>query len=145
MTKEINKKLITENEVSDLEKIMNLKYGAYLKNRFFQIAHEESPSEISCSITLRDSSQSFYYNVEAFVKQKNLPLENKKALFIMLDYIDVYFDEYLRGEEDVYIPIDWVDYTFENLTFKMRGQVKNMKAETLADEILQKNAVQLEG
>ena len=57
--------------------------------------------------------------------------------------MDIYFDEYFKGEEDVYIPIDWTEYTFENLSFKMRGQVRNLKMESLADEILE-NPVQVD-
>ena len=142
MSTEQNLNLISQKEVSDLEKIMNLKYGVYLKNRYFLIKSEDTPNEIIASITLRDENKTFYYEVETKVSKKNLELETKEALFILLDYMDIYFDEYLKGEENVYIPIDWVDYTFENLTFQMRGQVKNLYAESLAETFLENNTVQ---
>lgn len=128
--------LITEQELGDLQKIMILKYGAYLKDRSFTISHTNDKQDIHCSITLENPQGTFVYKVEAAVSKKNLALKDKEALLVMLDYIDIYFDEYLKGEENVYIPIDWTDYTFENLTFKMRGQVRNRKAEDLADELL---------
>lgn len=134
--------LITATESKDLETIMNLKHAAYLKNRSFVVFHERTSSDIEASITLKDQKQTFYYKVEAKVSLKNLAPKDKEALFIMLDYLDIYFDEYLKGEEDVYIPIDWSEFTFENLTFKMKGQVQNLHAEKIADEFLEKNTVQ---
>ena len=134
--------LMTEKETLDLTRILNLKYASHLKDRSFQVGYCENKEEILSSITLFNQDKSFFYQVEAKVSHKeSKDISSKEALFILLDYIDVYFEEYFKEEEDVFIPIDWYDVQFENLSFQMRGQVRNLHSEFLADEILKNSPV----
>ena len=80
MTEKLTKELISPSESSDLEKILNLKYGAFLKDRIFTLYHENKTGEISCSLSLRNPSLTFSYQVEAVVSKVNLPLKEKEAL-----------------------------------------------------------------
>lgn len=140
-----HKVLMTEQESLDLTKILNLKYGSYLKERFFLINFHEEDSGIFASMTLRNQNRSFFYEVEARAASKDMAaLKSREALFILLDYIDLYFAEYFKEEENSYISIDWSEQSFENLTFQMRGQVRDLNSELMADELLRKHNLKLE-
>ena len=120
---------------------MNLKYGAHLRDRSFQIDHCHNPSELLASMILSNGDKTFFYQVEAKALAKDMAeISSREALLVMLDYIDLYFSEYFKEEEDMFIPIDWSDVEFENLTFQMRGQVRNLHCEFLADELLKKGS-----
>ena len=53
----------------------------------------------------------------------------------MLDYIDLYFEDYLK-DDSVLLHLDWNDHNFEDETFQLRGQITNLKLEHMADELL---------
>lgn len=146
MTLEISKnkkELMSEKEILDLTKILNLKHGAYLKDRSFQISYCENANEILSSLLLANPDKSFFYQVETKVSQKEAAkISSREALLITLDYVDLYFAEYFKEEEDVFIPIDWFDVSFEDLDFQMRGQVRNLHCEFLADELLKEASSQ---
>lgn len=137
------KEIVAEKEILDLTKIINLKYASYLRDRYFTIDYCENPSEILSSLTLLNGDKTFFYQVETKVSKKEISsISSREALLVMLDYIDIYFSEYFKEEEDVFIPIDWYGVEFENLSFQMRGQVKNLHCEFLADELLKKGSLE---
>jgi len=141
MIKEDKNTLLTEQEVLDLTKILNLKNGSYLKDRVFKMDFCESESELLASITLMNSQKTFFYQVEskAFLRELG-DFSSKDSLLIMFDYMDLYFEEFFREEENLFIPIDWSDREFEGLSFQMRGQVRNLHCEFLADELLKERS-----
>ena len=137
----MEKELISEKEILDLTKIVNLKYGAHLRDRSFQIDHCHNSIELLASMTLSNGDKTFFYQVETKALAKDMAnISSREALLVMLDYIDIYFSEYFKEEEDMFIPIDWSEVQFENLNFQMRGQVRNLHCEFLADELLKKGA-----
>lgn len=141
MTQENKKALLTDKEILDLTRILNLKYGSYLKDRIFQVDYCSGETEILASLTLMNPDKTFFYQVESRVSLRDTGEHSlKESLLIMLDYMDLYFDEFFKEEEDVFVPIDWSDREFENLSFQMRGQVRNLHCEFLADELLKEGS-----
>jgi hypothetical protein len=50
----------------------------------------------------------------------------------------VYYEEFLKkGEEDVYLPIDWASFQVEEHDIFMRGQIQNLFLEKEADRWLE--------
>lgn len=142
MTTENHDSIISDKEILDLTRILNLKYASYLKDRLFQVDYCAGKSELLASLTLHNTDKSFFYQVEAKASLKDAAeFSSRDAILAMVDYIDIYFDEFFKEEEDVYLPIDWTDMSFENLSFQMRGQVRNLRCEFLADELLKEESV----
>lgn len=124
-----------EDEFS-LIQILNRKYAVYLKGRFFRLSVSADNFAAYVTVTLLSQDESFYYPVEARVAHKDQGIEPKEAVFAVLDYIDIYFDEYFREAENTFLPVDWTTYTFEDMELDLKAQVKNKKAEDLASQIL---------
>ena len=141
MTQENKNLLLAEKEILDLTRILNLKNGSYLKDRTFKVDFCESENEILASITLMNPQKTFFYQVESRVSVRELgDFSSRDSLLLMFDYMDLYFEEFFREEENLFIPIDWSDREFEGLSFQMKGQVKNLHCEFLADELLKERS-----
>jgi len=129
------------NQISTLEceevaRLMQRKYSAYLKDKEFNVESKVLVDGVYVTITLKDDSGSFVYPVEGRMKHKEQELSSREASEMLFDYIDLYFAEYLKGEESVFLPIDWSDYSVEEYELQLKGQVINEKLMTLADDLL---------
>ena len=141
MTQENKNLLLAEKEILDLTRILNLKNGSHLKDRAFKVDFCESKNELLASITLMNPQKTFFYQVESRVSVRELgDFSSRDSLLLMFDYMDLYFEEFFREEENLFIPIDWSDREFEGLSFQMKGQVKNLHCEFLADELLKERS-----
>lgn len=127
---------LNDEERTELERIMNIKYASKLNDRLFSIkAHQDKASSF-VTVTLLKTDESYFYPVEGRVEHKSQNLSAREACLMLLDYIDSYFDEFLREDENVFIPIDWSEFSFEGFTLSLRGQILDLKSESLADKIL---------
>ena len=131
--------LLSKDELADLQKIMNIKYASSLNSRFFSITTSIEKNICEVTVTLQSSDQSYFYPVEGHMDHIKQNLSTKESHLLLLDYIDSYFDEYFREDENVFIPITWSPFEFDGYTFMLKGQIFNKKQEKLADELL-KNA-----
>lgn len=123
---------------SFLADLLNRKYENYLLGKLFTVTSHFIPSEqgVYVQVVLANSDQSFYYPVEARVAIDDEELTKKDAAFFLVDYIDTYFEEYLMEEEDLFLTIDWSPQEYDAVAFQMRGQIRNLKLEKMADEWL---------
>jgi hypothetical protein len=123
----------TDREFAEL---FNRKYSSRIGMRFFQVETRRETASIYICITLSNESKSFYYPVEGRMYFGDQDMNLASALDILVQYIDSYFEEYLHGDEDIYLPIDWSVYQSEGKEFQLKGQVRNLKAEQAADQLL---------
>lgn len=123
---------------SFLADLLNRKYENYLLGKLFAVDSHFVANEqgVYVQVTLANADQSFYYPVEARVNIDAEELGKKDAAFFLVDYIDTYFEEYLMEEEDLFLPIDWSPQEYDAVSFQMRGQIRNLKLEKMADEWL---------
>jgi hypothetical protein len=129
-------KLLSTEEIADLSRIMNIKYGSQLKQRYFTIATHVDQVVAFATTTLQNSDASFFYPVEARMAHKEQNISPREAQLFLIDYIDQYFTDFFHEDEGVLIPIDWCTYRCEDLDLQIRGQILNQKAQIQADEIL---------
>jgi hypothetical protein len=130
--------VLSEPTIKRLEMTMQTKYASLLGERYFEVSASKISDGIMASVTLRDSQKSFYYPVEARMRNEYYRLTPEDAALFLVDYIDIYFDEYLREQGDVYLPIDWADYSYDGKDFQLRGQIRNLLIEEMADAILER-------
>jgi hypothetical protein len=128
--------LLSQEEMNALADQMNKKYGNYVGNRSFKVECDIGPSEAHATVVLSNSDESFYYPVEARLNYIDEEMSKRSAALFLIDYIDVYFEEYLTEDEQIFLNIDWTKHEYEAVNFEIKGQILNLKLERLADELL---------
>lgn len=127
-----------------LATMLDQKYGGQLGSRFFNVEGHKDGNVVTVRVTLRDAKGTFTYPVEARIETGEQDLTTTEARDLLLDYIDAYFDEFLNGGEETYLTIDWSNYDCDGLDLQMRGQILNTHLESLADKIIEGEAISLE-
>jgi hypothetical protein len=128
--------VLTKEEEFSLSQIMNRKYAVYLNGRFFRLDLKIDYEAAYATVTLLSKDESFYYPVDARIAHKDQEIDAKTSVLMLLDYVDIYFDEYFREQENTFLSLDWTAYSFEGTELEMKAQVRNKHAETLADQII---------
>jgi len=128
--------MLTDGECLQYGKLMEQKYSAVLGQRFLEVTATAESREVQVKVILRNTSCSFYYPVQGRIKILDDGLSQREAALFMLDYIDLYFEEFLNDDAGVYLPIEWADYSCEGVEFQLKGQVLNLELERAADELL---------
>lgn len=128
--------LVTKDECRKLAQAMASKNQVYLDGRTFKIKCDQQESMVTVTLTLSNESQSFVYPVEARIDSAKEGLSVRDASLFLIDYIDAYFEDFFADGEELYLPIDWADMTYDANNFQIKGQILNVKAEDLADELL---------
>lgn len=136
---DLNTKFLSQVECNDLADMMQQKYGLYLDGRSFEVTAETQPADVVLvKALLRNEDDSFHYPVEARMKYKTEEMSPREAAIFLIDYLDVYFEEYFE-DDSLFLPIDWSDHVYCGTEFQVRGQIFNLKVEKMADELLKKN------
>lgn len=136
VTKNKDNDLVDQKAISELSKILNLKHAASLEDRSFTLSCSKENDMIEVQVILKNSDESFYYPVTVCVNRQVYKQSDKDLALILLDYLDIYFDNFFREDENLFVPIDWVEHQFEGVTLRMKGQVLNRYQELKANELL---------
>ena len=126
---------VTAEERAELALMLRRKFGASIEQRYFEVDLKRDGKGVYAKVILRDRSGAFYYPVEGRMAHEDHTMSEREAAIFLVDYIDAYFEEYLRDGE-TFLPIDWSDYEADGVVFQLKGQILNHEAERLADELL---------
>ncbi len=132
----ILERLLPADVTAELSKLLNKKYAAARGQRQFSVTTRRDFDQVSTVVVLSDARESFYYPVEARINFVEEEMKPEEAAFFLVDYIDLYFEEFFHETENLFIPIDWTSFTYEAVDFEMKGQILNRYAERLADQML---------
>lgn len=127
---------IAATECAEIARNLNNKYGSFAGSRYFELSFDADKEAVFVKVILRDEPGGFFYPVEGRLAYSDFDLKKRDAAMLMIDYIDMYFDEYFREEGGCYLPIDWANYEYDEVSFQLKGQVLNLQAENMADELL---------
>jgi hypothetical protein len=127
---------ISSDETKALATLMERKYASFIGQRTFEAGISRDARGVYAKVVLRTPDGSFYYPVEGRMLHDDHDMTHRAAGLMLLDYIDAYFDEYLKEGGDVYLPIDWADYDADGVALQLRGQILNLLVEKMADELL---------
>lgn len=131
------KPLWDENTTEQIKSALQKKYLAFLNNEEFEVESGINKAQIQLKTTLRSKDGSVAYPVECVhIVEPSSELTSAEIGELLLDYLDVYWNEYLTLGRDVFIPLDWSKHECEGVEFYMRGFVRNIELESKADEIL---------
>lgn len=135
MSSKLNE-ILNFEECNALLKVLHSKYASFLNGRFFELESHSDKDQVWVCLLLRNHSNQFYYPVEGRMSSDKT-FSSKEAALHILDYMDLYFDEYLK--DDVLLPIDWGKHHFEGRELELKGQIFDKKKEQLADEWLNRD------
>ncbi len=135
--RDVEKPFVTKDECEELAAAMQSKYAMAIADRRFAIEASQQDRGVYVKILLANQDESFFYPVEARILAEVEELSPRQAALFLIDYIDMYFEEFLMEEdESLYLPIDWSDHEWDAVKFQVRGQILNRKLERMADELL---------
>lgn len=130
--------IFSKEETKKICDHMTAKFAPFLNGDFFQLESGYQGHQHQIRLTLMNRDQSFFYPIEAICigddEQKDLSSQDIGLL--MVEYLILYFEEFLSEDRNVYLPIDWSVHHSDDITFFVRGFVRNIKSEKLADELL---------
>ena len=129
---------VTETELKDIASVMERKYTSFVGDRSFQATAKKDARGVYATVTLANGSGSYFYPVEGRIAHVDHEMNNRDAVLFLLNYIDLYFEEYFREGGDVYLPIDWSNYDYEGVQLQLKGQILNLEVERMADAILER-------
>jgi len=140
---ESTKKVWEDTHTEKISALMNTKYRTLLEDEQFQIESGYNESQVQIKVTLERNDKSVFYPIELiFVPEEREEITSQSAdevASLMLDYIDVYWQEYLNDGRDVFVPLAWSKHTCEGVEFFVRGFVRNRSLEEQADELFKKH------
>lgn len=131
---QVNAELLSDEERQDLARMMEKKYFRSIGDRKISISVHATESETEVIVLVASPDESFYYPIESRIKHCEQEQSVREAQLFLLDYIDQYLEEYLLEDDQLFIPIDWTDYSHDAVDFQMKGQIFNRKLENLALE-----------
>ena len=121
--------------------LLERKYGAWLGRRYFEIDSRIEGPVLNVTILLRDADKSFYYPIEGRINFGDQDLAVESAKDFLLDFMDAYVEEFLSGGEETYLTLDWSTYDCDGIELQMRGQILNLRLESMADELMSRSDI----
>lgn len=128
--------IISPEEESKLLHVLHARHASQLKGRRFKISYSYKHPAAETTLLLYSDDESFYYPVEGKILCKANELSPRDGVMLVLDYMAAYFDSFFKEDEQLYLPIEWSEHTFDNYHLMLRGQIRNLKYERMADEIV---------
>jgi hypothetical protein len=137
------KNVWSEVESKKISALMNMKYKTLLDKEQFQVESGFDEQQVQIKVTLESNDKSVFYPIELIHvienREEQPPQTADEIASLMLDYIDVYWQEYLNDGRDVFVPLAWGKHVCEGVEFFIRGFVRNRSLEEQADELFKKH------
>lgn len=135
-----------EAEVEKITLLLNRKYGSLLADEKFVVESGYDAQQVQIKVTLERMDGSVFYPIELLhvmeeqsSQENNVHANADDVASLMLDYIDVYWQEYLAEGRDIFVPLAWGKHACEGVEFFIRGFVRNRSLEEQADELFRKH------
>lgn len=137
------KNVWSEVETKKISDLLNMKYRTLLNNEQFELEAQFDDQQVQIKVTLASNDKSFFYPIElihVIESREEQPTQTANEIAsLMLDYIDIYWQEYLNDGRDVFVSIAWSKQACEGVEFFVRGFVRNRSLEEQADELFKKH------
>jgi len=126
-----------ETELKELSSLLNRKHAWFLGERKSSIKADQDGDAIFVDVFLKSDDETYYYPVSTRIDLEREELAPKDAALFLIDFVDLYFDDYFDGGESVFLAIDWTDFQYDAVNFQMKGQIINQRLKSMADKLLQ--------
>lgn len=116
----------------------NATFRSVRGDRIFKVTACSDGHWLSVQVLLSNPKETFYYPVQAkLMCHSSLDDQLVSPFSILLKACKSYYEEFLQGDEEVYLPIDWAPYGIDDHEIFMRGQIQNLALEKEADRWLE--------
>jgi hypothetical protein len=123
-----------------VEILLNKKYQSFLNGEAFDVEAEKNDEVVQVRTTLSSLDGKVIYPIEAVLVRSGQPeFEVENLAILLLDYLDTYWNEYITGGRDTFLPLDWSKYECEGEEFFLRGSVRDLSAESAADALFREH------
>ncbi len=131
-------KVWSDETTASISELLEKKHSPFLEGEEFLVESGRNLDQIQIQINLRKKDGSIEYPIECVypVDSAN-DRDPSDVAYLMLDYLDVYWHEYLSDGRDTFFPIDWSKHTCEGVEFFVRGFVRNVKLEREAEKLFE--------
>ena len=127
---------LTATEITQLSDLMNRKHAAFRDDRSFSIKIWEDCGAVYVTVLFTNQNETFYYPVEARIDCQEAEMEKREAALFLIDYADLYFEDFLEKDCDIYLPIEWSGFEYDAVKFQLRGQIRNRAVDKMAEDLL---------
>lgn len=125
-----------------LATLFNKKFQSFLVSEFFSVEAERNDTFVQVRITLANRDGSMSYPIEALLpREGSKESDVEESALLLVDYLDVYWNEYLSAGRETFLPLDWSKHECEGQEFYLRGFVRNLSAEAQADALFREHGV----
>ncbi len=132
------KPLWDEKVIASVQELMAKKYLPFLNQERFMVEAGQDSDQVQLRVTLLRTDGTIAYPVECVYSYSESDRPDASEIgFLMLDYIDVYWNEYLSGGRETFIPLDWAKHSCEGESFFIRGFVRNLDLEEQAETLFE--------
>lgn len=126
--------------LSEVCSLLEKKYAAYLNDEVFVLEAGSTATQVQLRLTLAKRDGSYSYPIECVLpRSPQDDVSPDDAGIILLDYLDVYWNEFLTEGRDTWVTIDWSEHHSQGLTFYLRGFPRNLAAEQEAEALFRKH------
>lgn len=137
------KEIFNADEVKKICQHLNRKFASFLNDEFFNLQSGYKGNQFQIKLTLSNKDHTFFYPIEAIcipetdsTEEETETVDASDIALLMVEYLTLYFEEFLSEDRNVFLPIDWSVHQSDDTTFFLRGFVRNLKIEKIADELL---------
>ncbi len=127
-------------QIAKVNEAITAKFGHYLKvGEGITAEVEEGPDFTLMRITLAASDESFRLELAAAIEygaEHKVPLVEKDAWSIALDFLDVQLEDYFGEERFMRFHEEWLVYDYLGTLIKFQGTTRRPDLEALADQWL---------
>lgn len=132
--------VFSEPDMVDIHSALHQRHAPYLEDEEFVVEAGFDAERVQVRMTLRKRDGSVAYPIECVHLREPGSKDTPFALATtMLDYLEIYWAEYLGEGRDTFVTLDWSSHTFEDAVFQVRGSVRHLSLEAQADELLRQH------
>lgn len=128
------------NETERIRKALIKRWSHRLRDERFEVSGWMEKTTVQVTIVLHTPDNSFHYPMEARVDPRGENLEPIEGRDLALDFLDWYLGEFFDSGRELLLPVDWSPHEFAEHEVFARGQVRNLKLEQAADDLLEGRA-----
>jgi hypothetical protein len=126
--------LLDSDDKTRLVKLLEKRHGQWLKDEAFEVSARTMQDLVVATVVLRRRDRTSVYEMEAALDGADPRIRNHhEALELALDFLDWYLGEYLGGQREVLLPLDFQPHRFGEFEVLARGDIHNEVLDELAD------------
>ena len=138
--KENMKAFFSKEDEKALAEAFNYRFSKYLSDEIFFVESALCQDNLQVRVTLQSKNKEKAYPVEAVTLVSDDPKSDlSKTAKLTMEFVGDYFEEYFSSKREVFLPLDWSPHDYKGITILLRGFLRDLKLEGLADKFFEEH------